>query len=59
MIQDVEQDLQKFKGTECLNLVVRLLELRREKHRDKLEQSEVSEYRGRAKEDKDLLRIIR
>ncbi len=50
------EKLNSYKGSDCLNVVIDLLKLRREKHRDKIENTESSEIRGRAKECKDLIR---
>lgn len=51
-------ELSRFKGSDCLNLVTKLMTSRREKYRDKLESAESPEIRGRAKECKDLIRLF-
>jgi len=56
--QEIEEKLKKYKGTECLNLVVGLLATRRHKYRDSLENGSSIELRGRAQECRDLLKIF-
>lgn len=50
--------LQSYKHQEIPTLLVELLTIRRERHRDKLEREEFAEVRGRAKECKDLLLLF-
>jgi len=55
---EIEDRLALLKHTEGVMLLAELLSLRRERHRDKLENNESEEFRGRAKECKDLLHIL-
>jgi len=55
---EIIKKLEVYKQSEALRLVVELINLRRDKYRDKLESAENSEARGRAKECKDLSRIF-
>lgn len=50
--------LSPYKGQGVLNHVTELLTLRRERHRDRLEKAEEAEFRGRAKECKDLIQLF-
>jgi hypothetical protein len=52
------ETLEPYRQQETLRLVVELLTLRRERHRDRLESEESEELRGRAKECKDLLSFL-
>lgn len=54
----LEEQLVLRKHQEGLTAMIELLQLRRERYRDKLESTENPEMRGRAKECKDLLQIF-
>lgn len=56
--QEIEDRLEKHKGTECLNLVSELLRIRRHKYRDSLENGASGELCGRSQECRDLLKIF-
>lgn len=58
-MKELESEIEKFKDTECLKLVVSLLLDRREKHRDSLESGGDHEIRGRAKECKYLIKLFK
>lgn len=55
---EIETYLESNKHTPMAVQLVELLRLRREKYRDKLENTEDGVVRGRAKECKDLLHIL-
>lgn len=57
-IADIHDLLVAYKHSEVATLIVELLEMRREKWRDKLEGSENDQVRGRAKECKELLQLF-
>jgi len=56
--QEIEEKLKKYRGTECLNLIVGLLTTRRHKYRDSLENGASGELCGRSQECRDLLKIF-
>lgn len=56
--QEVRQYLEAQRNSEPVKRVVELLTMTREKCRDRLEQEEHPESRGRAKLCKDLLKIL-
>ena len=55
---EIEELLSQRKHNEVATLVLELLTLRRERHRDRLEREENGEVRGKAQECKDLLHIF-
>lgn len=55
---EIEKQLEAHKHQSVPVLIKELLTLRRERHRDKLENGENVDVRGRAKECKDLLQIL-
>ena len=57
--QEIMDRLELFKHSEGVRLVYDLLLLKREKYRDKLESMESDEIRGRSKECRDLIAILR
>jgi hypothetical protein len=57
--QEILERLNLIKHSEGIRLVCDLLLLKREKYRDKLESMESDEIRGRSKECRDLLAILR
>lgn len=52
------ENIEAHSGSEGVRAVIRLLEERREKYRNKLESAENPEARGRAKECKDLIKLL-
>ena len=57
--QEILERLELVKHSEGVRLVCDLLLLRRRKYRDKLESMESEEIRGRSKECRDLVAILR
>jgi hypothetical protein len=56
--EQIEDALNSFISPEVKSLVVELLQLRRERWRDKLEKEENDQVRGKSLECKDLLDIF-
>ncbi len=56
--EEVIRLLEAYSCQEVALLAVELIKLRRERYRDKLEDMENAENRGRARECKDLIRIL-
>lgn len=59
MKDELENKLRAFSGTEFANILLEYLKIKREKYRDKLEAAESPEYRGMAKECKELINIFK
>jgi len=55
---EIEGLLQDYRKQEVPMLLIELLTLRRERHRDSIERTENPEVRGKSKECKDLLEIF-
>lgn len=56
--EQIEESLNSFISPEVRSLVIELLQLRRERWRDKLEKEESNQIRGKSLECKDLLDIF-
>lgn len=57
-IAEIEELLRRHKESEPMRLVIELYTLKRERYRNRLEEEESDQVRGRAKECKDFLQIF-
>ena len=57
--QEIRERLELEKHTTGIQLILELLRIKRERYRDKLESMENEEIRGRSKECRDLVAILR
>jgi len=55
---EIEDLLMVYKAAEPIQLLLELLQLRRDRHRDRLEDSENAEVRGKSQECKALIQLF-